>query len=436
MNQLNQFSSRLLRSPILWGALLTVGFYAPIEGGYLTNEYLVRYLAGHWMEYVEVSLFFVGFSALMIKLVDIRSQFGILGQPLLGPVPHGGLPVNECQPALDQLAQLPTGWQSSYLVRRLREILLSIQRKNSTETLDTDIKYQSDLDAGRAAHGYGFVRIIIWALPILGLLGTVIGITLVIANLSPQHLEESLPKVTEGLGVAFDTTAVALGLSMVLMFMQYFVDRHENHLLSLVDDRVNIELLGRFQSTQPIANDPNTAALQRVATALMQSTEMLISRQAEIWHSTIDAAHDRWQSLTSDAGDSLTTSLSSALEHSLRAHADQMTSAEQVSAEHTHRHFSELTQALVRTAESSTLQQQELTKQTEVLLKVVEATGQIAALEQTLNRNLQALSGAKNFEETVVSLAAAVQLLSARMQGSGELRQIELPRTKRSGQAA
>ena len=66
------------------------------------------------------------------------------------------------------------------------------------------------------------------------------------------------------------------------------------------------------------------------------------------------------------------------------------------------------------TAESIGQQQSELARQGEVLLKVVEATDQVARLEETLNRNLQSLAGAKNFEETVVSLAAAIQLLSSR----------------------
>ncbi len=72
-----------------------------------------------------------------------------------------------------------------------------------------------------------------------------------------------------------------------------------------------------------------------------------------------------------------------------------------------------------------------------MLLKVVEAGDQIARLEQTLNRNLQSLAGAKKFEETVVSLAAAIQLLSARLgQPADGGRTIELPRHKSMVQAA
>ena len=60
-------------------------------------------------------------------------------------------------------------------------------------------------------------------------------------------------------------------------------------------------------------------------------------------------------------------------------------------------------------------QQQELVKQGEVMARVVEATGEVIKLETSLNRNLKSLAGAKNFEDTVMSLAAAIHLLNTRL---------------------
>ena len=60
-------------------------------------------------------------------------------------------------------------------------------------------------------------------------------------------------------------------------------------------------------------------------------------------------------------------------------------------------------------------QQQECAKQTEILSKIVSATGDIAALESALNRNLHALATNRDFEDTVLSLSAAIQLLSTRV---------------------
>ena len=76
--------------------------------------------------------------------------------------------------------------------------------------------YLAELGSGRLHDGYALIRTITWAVPILGFLGTVIGITMAIANITPDKLEASLPEVTAGLAVAFDTTALSLALSMLL----------------------------------------------------------------------------------------------------------------------------------------------------------------------------------------------------------------------------
>ena len=54
-------------------------------------------------------------------------------------------------------------------------------------------------------------------------------------------------------------------------------------------------------------------------------------------------------------------------------------------------------------------------KQTEILERAVVATGEVIRLEDALNRNLTALAGAKHFEQTVISLAATIHLLNARL---------------------
>jgi hypothetical protein len=67
---------------------------------------------------------------------------------------------------------------------------------------------------------------------------------------------------------------------------------------------------------------------------------------------------------------------------------------------------------------------------------VVDATGQVTRLEDTLNRNLAALGGSQNFEETVQSLAAVIHLLNARLGQSGAPATTLRPPARNVGQAA
>jgi biopolymer transport protein ExbB/TolQ len=436
MHQINRLSAVLLRSPLLWGALLAVGFFAPIETGVVTNADVLRYFAGHWVNYVETVAFFVALSALALKALDVAGQLMSVEGQALSPAPAGGQTLDDCPQLLEDIDQYERRNGDGYLSRRLRTALSFIFRKGSPETLDQEIKHLSEIDLADAAQSYGFVKIIIWAIPILGFLGTVIGITIAIANLNPQQLENSLPEVTGGLGVAFDTTALALGLSMILMFFQFLVDKYENRLLTAVDRRMTEELVGRFK-TELAPQDPLMLAVRRMVDAILPNTERLVVRQAELWHSSMEAANSRWVEMSQKAGRHLETALEGSLSKGLKRHAEELMAAEKDIAEHNRQHWLQLQEALQQVTASIGQQQAELVKQGEVLLKVVEANDQIARLEQTLNRNLQSLAGAKNFEETVVSLAAAIQLLSARLgQPADGGRPIELPRHKSMVQAA
>jgi hypothetical protein len=97
----------------------------------------------------------------------------------------------------------------------------------------------------------------------------------------------------------------------------------------------------------------------------------------------------------------------------------------------------EMRAALAEAAAGTVGQHEQLIKQSDVLLKVVEATGQIRKLEDALNRNLSSLAGAHNFEQTAASLAAAVQLLAARIEQPIRLRdEIDLRDDETTSQVA
>ncbi len=85
-------------------------------------------------------------------------------------------------------------------------------------------------------------------MPMLGFLGTVIGIAGTLGQIDSEMLasgsQEAMNRITAGLYVAFDKTAIALALTMVAMFMQFAVQRVEAGLLSQIDESVADRLLG------------------------------------------------------------------------------------------------------------------------------------------------------------------------------------------------
>ncbi len=309
----------ILRQPVVWGVVVSVNFFALLFQGTINSALLSRYCAGHTIEIIELNVFFVGLSALVLRVLNVAGQFPSLKGSLLSPIPAGGNTVADCDALLAQLDERPA-IRETFLVRRLHDALDFVRRKNSADELEPHLRHLEEVESVRINAAYAMVRIIIWAIPILGLLGTVIGITIAVANLNPETLEESMTKVTHGLGVAFDHTATALSLTMLLMFAKSGVERLEDALLGRVDERVSQELVGRFQQTEA-GDDPNSTAIRRMTNQVVEAIETLAGRQAEIWKSTIDGAHQQWADVSIGAARTLRDSFSTAVRDGLERHS-------------------------------------------------------------------------------------------------------------------
>lgn len=418
---MQRWQRAVLQAPLLWGAVATLGFFSLLSGGVIASAcgeevaaFLERYCAGHPIEYVEVAFFFVGMAALLIRRANISQQRQQLNDAPLGPIPATGQTAHDCSDLLKKLDRLPYERQETYLIRRLREGLQVVQRQGSADALDEELKYQSELDEVRAHSGLALVRVITWAIPILGFLGTVVGITMAIALLNPESLEQSLNYVVAALAVAFDTTAIALGFSMVLMFTQFTVEKAEGKLLSAVDEQARRDLTARFR-LQRDAGDPQAAAVRRMSETVIEATEKLVSRQAELWQGTVEAAHEKWSHAVTSAQSTMESSLEHALSTALQKHAQHVAESGKALAEENHAHWSRVQQALHQNLQAVGAQQQEMTRLATALKDAAGATSQIVKLEDALNRNLDALSGAHHFEETLESLAGVIHLLNARV---------------------
>jgi hypothetical protein len=314
------FAQWALRQPLLWGTVLCANFFAMLHLGIIKSDLLSRYCAGHPIEIIELGVFFVGLSALALRLGDVLGQFASTREPLLGEVPPGGEPVCNCDQLLARLDDRAE-WHGTYVMQRLRGAVDFVRRKDSAKDLDQHLRHLEELEGAQINGAYSMVRIIIWAIPILGLLGTVIGITIAVANLNPETLEESMSKVTHGLGVAFDHTATALSLTMLLMFTKAAVERVEDRLLARVDERVSEELVGRFQDTLVMVEDPNVHTIRRMSEQVIQAVEALASRQAEVWKSSIEETHQQWADVSMAAGHIVKDSLTTAIRDNLEQHA-------------------------------------------------------------------------------------------------------------------
>src|SRR5262245_3605342 len=148
--------------PLVLGLGATAGFFALVYRGPLHHPLVMRYFAGHPINMIETALFFIGLAALVLKLFELLGEFTAISGVSLGESPPHQ-PVSKATEWLDLLAQLPRSARDSYLGRRLCEALESVLQRGSADSLADELKYLSEMDAGRAQDSYSLVRIVIWA---------------------------------------------------------------------------------------------------------------------------------------------------------------------------------------------------------------------------------------------------------------------------------
>jgi len=421
-----------MRSPIVWGVLACAAFYGLIFGGPLDLPVIHRYFTHHPVEYGETLLFAVGMAALLLRLADVLAQRLALRKSPWNAVDSGQLPLEErCRTLRAELDCQPAARQDEYYQGRLRMALDYVMRLGSTEGLSDELKFLADRDATIAHGRYGLFRLIVWAIPILGFLGTVIGITLALNAIDPKALDTSMAQVMMGLGLKFDTTAVALSLSMVLMFVHFFADRAETALLADVDLRVERELAEHLPAA-PTGADGHVVAMRRMAEVMVAATDRLIERQAQLWQASMEAAARRWTEMSDAAAATLTRGL----EEGLKRHAERLAANEETVAEQGRRQWEKIAQAQLQHVQGLAGVQNSLAQQAETMGRILQATGDVEQLQDVLNRNLAALAGAKNFEQTVLGLAAAIHLLNGRMVESASAPAVQLETKRRTSKAA
>ncbi len=115
------------------------------------------------------------------------------------------------------LEALPDDEQDFLLPRTLLSSLQRFATTGSIQAVSDTIKESCEIESDRLDSELSMVRYIAWAIPSIGFIGTVRGIGDALGQ-AYKAVEGDISGVTVSLGVAFNSTFVALVLSIVIMF--------------------------------------------------------------------------------------------------------------------------------------------------------------------------------------------------------------------------
>jgi len=260
-------------------SLMAIKTFAPSDG-YLYALFLER----SWIQFATTFFFWLVMSFLFIKdLAHLKerrafnkareiTQSGEFDKTLIWTDAS-----SVQQMYSDKLDKSLLGSQT---VTRLFHALDRLQKSQSTASLEDYFRTRSDIDSEELDASYTAIRFLVWLIPTLGFIGTVMGIGTgikgfsdIIANAGDfSQIREFLPVVTGHLGTAFDTTLLALTLSVVAIFYQSALHKKERQLLESLDRLC-------FDGICPLFREHSGAtvelvnALEKVAAKLMNNMD-------------------------------------------------------------------------------------------------------------------------------------------------------------------
>ena len=410
------FSSLVM--PLALGLAMYLCLGLLIDREVITNELILRYLTGHPISRITTFMFCVGLAGLLLLANNVFDQFCNCDRIRLDEtqLPDNDQDLNEPTPVdqaklfLDQLFQFKRSVRTQYLWHRLFGALSFIKRTGGSAGIEDELKYLSDIDQERQQRRYSLIRIVIWATPMLGFLGTVLGISQALGGIQvgPENdFQAMLNGLRASLFVAFDTTALALTLSIVLMFMMFFVDRFEQHLLETVQRRANEELLPLYQGNVFI--DPQTRAVERIGRTVMASTHNLVRQQTDQWQETFKTAEDTWSRTVSEIGETIREGLSESLRTANVDFADSITRGINRADESMAKRWEQWQVLLSENARQLSHNQMQILNQIKLIEQLLKKIEMANGAQHMLNRNLDALAATSQLHTTLKSLADSIQ---------------------------
>jgi biopolymer transport protein ExbB/TolQ len=162
------------------------------------------------------------------------------------------------------------------LLRRCGAVLRQWTIRPGLQNADIILGQHVAHDEEALHRGYNLVRTFVWALPVLGLIGTVVGIALAVGGFASflggniddvRVVKQNLVGVTGGLSFAFLITLLGLLTSLVVMLLSSGLQTREERLYGRIQHDLTDALLPVLQKVAPESRDAEAPAAPTAAWA-------------------------------------------------------------------------------------------------------------------------------------------------------------------------
>jgi biopolymer transport protein ExbB/TolQ len=195
-------------------------------------EQLICYFCFLWAVFILLS-----------RRLEVRRQRRAFALQLLPTEAGRRILPEDARPLSRTVEQLSARGGPFILSNMIRLALSKYAVSRSSPDVTETLKTQADIDLGRLVSSMATVHWLAWAIPALGFVGTVRGLGMGLAS-------GDLAQAISNLIFAFDTTLVALLLSLPLMYMIHALQRDEEGLVLDCQQYCLEHLVGRLYDVE------------------------------------------------------------------------------------------------------------------------------------------------------------------------------------------
>lgn len=244
-------------APLVAGAM-TVGFYALLRLA-PDNFVSLSFTERGPTPYAIAAFGFWGLCVLLVKARKLAVQKRALGLRLLpSDDPAFTLTPESAERVLETLFKTVDDPQRFFLTRRIHHALVNLKNMRQIGDVDAVLKTQSEQDEAQVDSSYTLLKGILWTLPVLGFIGTVLGLSVALGSFGSVlssasdigQLRGALQTVTGGLSTAFETTLQGLVAVVALQLGLIFVRGHEDRFLEDCGDYCQRFIVSRLRLTE------------------------------------------------------------------------------------------------------------------------------------------------------------------------------------------
>jgi len=140
--------------------------------------------------------------------------------------------------------------KACYLPNMINRCILQFQASRSVDQTNSILTAMADIYSHQIDLKYSILRYISWSIPTIGFIGTVVGIANALNVIGANPEDVDMAALTANLGVAFNTTLVALVLSAILVFFIHVIQEKEEMSLNKAMQYCLNNLINRLYSPE------------------------------------------------------------------------------------------------------------------------------------------------------------------------------------------